>query len=189
MVISSPVFTSALDTLTCLSCASLTALSVILSRFLSLPDIKLISISEWNELLMHPILASLLSSPSLPSLFPPCPYLHSPTWLPTVCHILHFCFIFSPAHLWQLLSFSLIFVSLGLHCCHGRSEAKAPELTAVQRNGRRCGRRVHNNLCMSPSDPCSGILTTGKRNISLCSNLINELTLWANPMKLAFHIR
>ncbi|XP_022056179.2 N-terminal EF-hand calcium-binding protein 1 [Acanthochromis polyacanthus] len=40
-------------------------------------------------------------------------------------------------------------------------EVKAPELTAVQRNGRRCGRRVHNNLCMSPSDPCSAILTTG----------------------------
>ncbi|XP_047188729.1 N-terminal EF-hand calcium-binding protein 1 isoform X3 [Scophthalmus maximus] len=40
-------------------------------------------------------------------------------------------------------------------------EAEAPELTAVQRNGRRCGRRVHNNLCMSPSDPCSRILTTG----------------------------
>ncbi|XP_069390056.1 N-terminal EF-hand calcium-binding protein 1 isoform X2 [Paralichthys olivaceus] len=40
-------------------------------------------------------------------------------------------------------------------------EVKAPDLTAVQRNGRRCGRRVHNNLCMSPSDPCSGILTTG----------------------------
>ncbi|GLD64106.1 N-terminal EF-hand calcium-binding protein 1-like isoform X1 [Lates japonicus] len=39
-------------------------------------------------------------------------------------------------------------------------EVKAPELTAVQRNGRRCGRRVHNNLCMSPSDPCSGILTS-----------------------------
>uniref|UniRef100_A0A3B4X2K2 N-terminal EF-hand calcium binding protein 3 n=1 Tax=Seriola lalandi dorsalis TaxID=1841481 RepID=A0A3B4X2K2_SERLL len=46
-------------------------------------------------------------------------------------------------------------------------EVKAPELTAVQRNGRRCGRRVHNNLCMSPSDPCSGILTTGNRNIDL----------------------
>ncbi|XP_051271802.1 N-terminal EF-hand calcium-binding protein 1 isoform X2 [Dicentrarchus labrax] len=40
-------------------------------------------------------------------------------------------------------------------------EVKAPELTAVQRNGRRCGRKVHNSLCMSPSDPCSGILTTG----------------------------
>ncbi|XP_044206207.1 N-terminal EF-hand calcium-binding protein 1 isoform X1 [Thunnus albacares] len=40
-------------------------------------------------------------------------------------------------------------------------EVKAPELTAVQKNGRRCGRRVHNNLCMSPSDPCFGILTTG----------------------------
>ncbi|XP_049444593.1 N-terminal EF-hand calcium-binding protein 1 [Epinephelus fuscoguttatus] len=40
-------------------------------------------------------------------------------------------------------------------------EAKAPELTAVQGNGRRCGRRIHNNLCMSPSDPCSRILSTG----------------------------
>uniref|UniRef100_UPI003AAFF0D4 N-terminal EF-hand calcium-binding protein 1 isoform X2 n=1 Tax=Centroberyx gerrardi TaxID=166262 RepID=UPI003AAFF0D4 len=40
-------------------------------------------------------------------------------------------------------------------------EVKAPELTAVQRNGRRCGRRIHNNLCLSPSDPYSGILTTG----------------------------
>ncbi|KAM9410778.1 LOW QUALITY PROTEIN: N-terminal EF-hand calcium-binding protein 1 [Pholidichthys leucotaenia] len=38
-------------------------------------------------------------------------------------------------------------------------EAKAPELTAVQRNGRRCGRRVHNNMCMSPLDPRSNILT------------------------------
>ncbi|KAM7402412.1 hypothetical protein PAMP_017654 [Pampus punctatissimus] len=61
----------------------------------------------------------------------------------------------------ELLSFSLMFVSLGLHCCHGRREVKAPELIAVQKNGRRCGRRVHNNLCMSPSDPCSDILTTG----------------------------
>ncbi|XP_031596282.1 N-terminal EF-hand calcium-binding protein 1 isoform X2 [Oreochromis aureus] len=40
-------------------------------------------------------------------------------------------------------------------------EVKAPELTAIQRNGRRCGRRVHNNLCLSPSDPCTGILTMG----------------------------
>ncbi|XP_020507306.1 N-terminal EF-hand calcium-binding protein 1 isoform X1 [Labrus bergylta] len=40
-------------------------------------------------------------------------------------------------------------------------EVKAPELTVAERNGRRCGRRLHNNLCMSPSDPCSGILTTG----------------------------
>ncbi|KAM3622012.1 uncharacterized protein V6R79_019234 [Siganus canaliculatus] len=40
-------------------------------------------------------------------------------------------------------------------------DVKAPELTATQRNGRRCGRRVHNKLCMSPSDPCSAILTTG----------------------------
>ncbi|XP_032362861.1 N-terminal EF-hand calcium-binding protein 1-like, partial [Etheostoma spectabile] len=59
-----------------------------------------------------------------------------------------------------LLSFFLMFVSLGRHRCHGRREVKAPELTAVQRNGKRCGRKISNNLCMSPSDPCSTILTT-----------------------------
>lgn len=88
----------------------------------------------------------------------------------SLCHTSSFCFIIPlPPHwlLWQLLSFSLMLVSLGLHCCHGRREVKAPELTAVQRNGRRCGRKVHNNLCMSPSDPCSGILTTGKRDTQL----------------------
>ncbi|KAM8868639.1 N-terminal EF-hand calcium-binding protein 1 isoform 1-T1 [Synchiropus picturatus] len=41
-------------------------------------------------------------------------------------------------------------------------EAKVPALTAGQRNGRRCGRRSHNNLCMSPSDPCSDILATSE---------------------------
>ncbi|XP_026161748.1 N-terminal EF-hand calcium-binding protein 1 isoform X3 [Mastacembelus armatus] len=40
-------------------------------------------------------------------------------------------------------------------------EVKGPELTALQSNGRRCGRRVYNNVCMSPSVPCTGILTTG----------------------------
>ncbi|XP_017264373.1 N-terminal EF-hand calcium-binding protein 1 isoform X2 [Kryptolebias marmoratus] len=38
-------------------------------------------------------------------------------------------------------------------------EVKAPDLTAVQRNGRRCGRRVHNNL--PSSDSCPTTLTTG----------------------------
>ncbi|KAM9759706.1 N-terminal EF-hand calcium-binding protein 1 isoform 1-T1 [Menidia menidia] len=38
-------------------------------------------------------------------------------------------------------------------------EVKAPELTAVQRNGRRCGRKVQNNQCIPSSDPCSGTLT------------------------------
>uniref|UniRef100_A0A3Q2PR04 N-terminal EF-hand calcium binding protein 3 n=1 Tax=Fundulus heteroclitus TaxID=8078 RepID=A0A3Q2PR04_FUNHE len=40
-------------------------------------------------------------------------------------------------------------------------EVTAPELTAVQKNGRRCGRKVHNNLCVSSSAPCSGTPTTG----------------------------
>ncbi|XP_068172038.1 N-terminal EF-hand calcium-binding protein 1 [Antennarius striatus] len=40
-------------------------------------------------------------------------------------------------------------------------EVKEPEMRAVQGNGKNCGRRVHNSLCMSPSDPRSDILTTG----------------------------
>lgn len=51
------------------------------------------------------------------------------------------------------------------HLCHRRREIKAVDLTAIQRNGRRCGRRVHNKVCISPLDPCSGILATGKRRI------------------------
>ncbi|XP_062271538.1 N-terminal EF-hand calcium-binding protein 1 [Scomber scombrus] len=54
-------------------------------------------------------------------------------------------------------------------------EVKAPDLTAVKKNGRRCGRRIHNNLCMSPSDPCSGILTTGV-NIEDGENWCSQIT-------------
>ncbi|XP_028853312.1 N-terminal EF-hand calcium-binding protein 1 [Denticeps clupeoides] len=43
-----------------------------------------------------------------------------------------------------------------------RNEVKAvPELLSVQKSSRRCGRRVQKNLCLSPTDPYSGILTTG----------------------------
>lgn len=40
-------------------------------------------------------------------------------------------------------------------------EVKALEHTALQRNGRRCGRRYQKNHNLSPSDPSPGILTTG----------------------------
>ncbi|XP_030634435.1 N-terminal EF-hand calcium-binding protein 1 [Chanos chanos] len=42
-----------------------------------------------------------------------------------------------------------------------RNEVKVPEHLSVQKNNRRCGRRVQKNLCLSPTDPYSGILTTG----------------------------
>ncbi|KAL2090580.1 hypothetical protein ACEWY4_012843 [Coilia grayii] len=43
------------------------------------------------------------------------------------------------------------------------TEVKIPELLTVQKNNnnRRCGRRTQKNLCLSPTDPYSGILTTG----------------------------
>ncbi|KAK1900729.1 N-terminal EF-hand calcium-binding protein 1, partial [Dissostichus eleginoides] len=73
----------------------------------------------------------------------------------------------------------------GSPLCHGRREVKAPELTAVQRNGRRCGRRIQNNLSMSPSDPCSNILTTGVRmedGENWCSQ-VNRLQLLLDKLE------
>ncbi|XP_055068976.1 N-terminal EF-hand calcium-binding protein 1 [Misgurnus anguillicaudatus] len=40
-------------------------------------------------------------------------------------------------------------------------EVKVPDHLAIQKNNRRCGRRVQKNMCLSPTDPYSGILTTG----------------------------
>ncbi|KAL1272269.1 hypothetical protein QQF64_028131 [Cirrhinus molitorella] len=40
-------------------------------------------------------------------------------------------------------------------------EVKVPEHLVIQKNNRRCGRRVQKNMCLSPTDPYSGILTTG----------------------------
>ncbi|XP_056607628.1 N-terminal EF-hand calcium-binding protein 1 isoform X1 [Triplophysa dalaica] len=41
-------------------------------------------------------------------------------------------------------------------------EVKVPDhLVEIQKNNRRCGRRVQKNMCLSPTDPYSGILTTG----------------------------
>ncbi|KPP59444.1 hypothetical protein Z043_122636 [Scleropages formosus] len=42
-----------------------------------------------------------------------------------------------------------------------RKEAKKPEELSVQRSSRRCARRIQKNLCLSPTDPYSGMLTTG----------------------------
>lgn len=40
-------------------------------------------------------------------------------------------------------------------------EVKVPDHLSLQKNNRRCGRRVQKNMCLSPTDPYSGILTTG----------------------------
>ncbi|XP_023664590.1 N-terminal EF-hand calcium-binding protein 1 isoform X1 [Paramormyrops kingsleyae] len=45
--------------------------------------------------------------------------------------------------------------------CPGRKEVKKPEGLPVQKNVRRCSRRIQKNLCLSPTDPYSGMLTTG----------------------------
>ncbi|XP_054876885.1 N-terminal EF-hand calcium-binding protein 1 [Poeciliopsis prolifica] len=64
-------------------------------------------------------------------------------------------------------------------------EVKAPELTAVQKNGRRCGRRVHNNLGVSSSDPCTGMPNTGiniEDEENWCSQ-INRLQLLLDKLE------
>ncbi|NXD41137.1 NECA3 protein, partial [Copsychus sechellarum] len=42
-----------------------------------------------------------------------------------------------------------------------RKEIKKPEVSVGLRPGRRCGRRGQKNVCLSPTDPYSGMLTTG----------------------------
>ncbi|KTG44789.1 hypothetical protein cypCar_00012923 [Cyprinus carpio] len=56
--------------------------------------------------------------------------------------------------------------NLAFEVIHGttkltRVEVKVPENLIIQKNNRRCGRRVQKNMCLSPTDPYSGILTTG----------------------------
>ncbi|MBN3310347.1 NECA1 protein, partial [Amia calva] len=45
--------------------------------------------------------------------------------------------------------------------CQGRKDGKKAESLSVQRPSRRCGRRIQKNLCLSPTDPYSGMLTSG----------------------------
>ncbi|NWI70072.1 NECA1 protein, partial [Todus mexicanus] len=42
-----------------------------------------------------------------------------------------------------------------------RKDIKKPEPSVGLRSGRRCGRRGQKNVCLSPTDPYSGMLTTG----------------------------
>ncbi|XP_037257832.1 N-terminal EF-hand calcium-binding protein 3 isoform X2 [Falco rusticolus] len=42
-----------------------------------------------------------------------------------------------------------------------RKDIKKPEASVGLRSGRRCGRRGQKNVCLSPTDPYSGMLTTG----------------------------
>ncbi|CDQ66708.1 unnamed protein product [Oncorhynchus mykiss] len=45
--------------------------------------------------------------------------------------------------------------------CTGRKMIKKPEDLSLQKIGKRPGRRIQKNLCLSPTDPYSGMLTTG----------------------------
>ncbi|TMS16342.1 N-terminal EF-hand calcium-binding protein 1 [Larimichthys crocea] len=45
--------------------------------------------------------------------------------------------------------------------CTGRRIVKKPEELPIQRVAKRPGRRIQKNMCLSPTDPYSGMLTTG----------------------------
>ncbi|KAJ8400579.1 hypothetical protein AAFF_G00393480 [Aldrovandia affinis] len=45
--------------------------------------------------------------------------------------------------------------------CPGRKDTKKPEDLSLLRGTRRCGRRIQKSLCLSPTDPYSGMLITG----------------------------
>ncbi|XP_029540548.1 N-terminal EF-hand calcium-binding protein 1 isoform X2 [Oncorhynchus nerka] len=64
-------------------------------------------------------------------------------------------------------------------------EVKVVEHPSAQRNSRRCGRKVQKNMCLSPTDPYSGILTTGvtmETDDHWCSQ-INRLQLLLDKLE------
>ncbi|TVK90426.1 N-terminal EF-hand calcium-binding protein 1 [Bagarius yarrelli] len=56
-------------------------------------------------------------------------------------------------------------------------EVKVPEHLSLQKNNKRCGRRVQKNMCLSPTDPYSGILTTDKNGYWQVLSFITETFL------------
>ncbi|NXA18848.1 NECA3 protein, partial [Ibidorhyncha struthersii] len=59
-----------------------------------------------------------------------------------------------------------------------RKDIKKSETSVGLRSGRRCGRRGQKNICLSPTDPYSGMLTTG-----ICSLAIPRVSVSA-PLEL-----
>ncbi|MGH0158813.1 UNVERIFIED_CONTAM: hypothetical protein FKN15_038788 [Acipenser sinensis] len=56
--------------------------------------------------------------------------------------------------------------------CKGRMDMKKPEALSVQQTGRRCGRRTQKNMCLSPTDPYSGMLTSDFNSCILIAILV-----------------
>ncbi|NXW98552.1 NECA3 protein, partial [Larus smithsonianus] len=48
-----------------------------------------------------------------------------------------------------------------------RKDIKKSETSVGLRSGRRCGRRGQKNICLSPTDPYSGMLTTGISSLAI----------------------
>ncbi|MBN3322615.1 NECA1 protein, partial [Atractosteus spatula] len=79
--------------------------------------------------------------------------------------------------------------------CQGRKNVKKLKDFSVQRTSRRCGRRSLKNLCLSPTDPYSGMLTSGisvepdnhwTSQINRLQQLIDKLEYKSHALKLYF---
>ncbi|NWS11481.1 NECA3 protein, partial [Pachyramphus minor] len=54
-----------------------------------------------------------------------------------------------------------------------RKDIKKSETSVGLRSGRRCGRRGRKNICLSPTDPYSGMLTTGTCSLGFLVSLVS----------------
>lgn len=56
--------------------------------------------------------------------------------------------------------------------CTGKRSLKKPEDLPIQRVAKRSGRRIQKNMCLSPTDPYSGMLTTGMFSMDLVGKML-----------------
>ncbi|NXD80911.1 NECA3 protein, partial [Halcyon senegalensis] len=61
-----------------------------------------------------------------------------------------------------------------------RKEVKKSETSVGLRSGRRCGRRGQKNVCLSPTDPYSGMLTTGICSLTVPQRGLCPTGAWRN---------
>ncbi|NXT31086.1 NECA3 protein, partial [Pelecanoides urinatrix] len=60
-----------------------------------------------------------------------------------------------------------------------RKDIKKSETSVGLRSGRRCGRRGQKNVCLSPTDPYSGMLTTGICSLAVRGSMSLPLPHWS----------
>uniref|UniRef100_A0A671S1W7 N-terminal EF-hand calcium binding protein 3 n=1 Tax=Sinocyclocheilus anshuiensis TaxID=1608454 RepID=A0A671S1W7_9TELE len=83
-------------------------------------------------------------------------------------------------------SSQLLSLQMSLQCAMDAVEAqsiKVPEHLIIQKNNRRCGRRVQKNMCLSPTDPYSDTDEHWCSQINRLQQLIDKLECQVNTLK------